>query len=59
MSDQLKLSRGVAKKAKKAATGPLFGPVVPAPATAPEAVAATVATLGTIQAIRARIGDPA
>lgn len=55
-NDQLKLSRAVARKAKKVATGPLLGPIEPAGA-APEAdVPATPAPLGTIQSVRERIG---
>ncbi len=54
-NDQLKLSRAVARRAKKVATGPLLGPIEPA-AQAPTAdVPATPAPLGTIQSVRERI----
>ena len=57
-NDQLKLSRAAVKRAKKVATGPLLGPIEPTP-RAPEAdVPATPAPLGTIQSVRARIGQP-
>lgn len=57
-TDQLKLSRAVAKRIKKVATGPLLGPIEPAARPADTEVAATPAPLGTIQDVRARIGQP-
>ncbi|MEB3329687.1 MAG: hypothetical protein VKQ33_10690 [Candidatus Sericytochromatia bacterium] len=58
MSEE-KLSRALQRQVKKAATGPLLGPVVPAPSGPPPAdqPATTRAPLGSIQAVRARIGD--
>lgn len=51
-----KLSRSLLRQVKKAATGPLLGPVEPAGPPAPDRpVAATPAPLGSIQAVRARI----
>ena len=58
-TDQLKLSRAVAKRIKKVATGPLLGPIEPgAPRPAAEGPA-TPAPLGTIQDVRARIQQAA
>jgi hypothetical protein len=54
-----KLSRTLQRQVKKAATGPLLGPIVPAsvPPGADAQAATTRAPLGSIQAVQARIGD--
>ena len=55
--DQLKLSRSVARRIKKVATGPLLGPVEPAAQAPAAAVPTTQAPLGTWQSVRERIGQ--
>lgn len=56
-NDQLKLSRAVARRIKKVATGPLLGPIEPGAKPPVADVAATPAPLGTIQSVRARIAQ--
>lgn len=58
-NDQLKLSRAVARRAKKVATGPLLGPIEPAAQPPLTDVPATPAPLGTIQSVRERIAQAA
>ena len=54
-NDQLKLSKSVAKRIKKVATGPLLGPIEPGALPSANDVPATPAPLGTIQSVRERI----
>jgi hypothetical protein len=54
-NDQLKLTKAVAKRIKKVATGPLLGPIEPMLQAPAGEVPATPAPLGTIQDVRERI----
>lgn len=54
-NDELKLSRAVARRIKKVATGPLLGPITPGVPAAPVKVQTTVARLGHFKDVQARI----
>jgi hypothetical protein len=53
--DSLKLSKATVKKINKVATGPLFNPVAGKDSQKPATEVSTVARLGTIQDVQARM----
>lgn len=54
-NDELRLSRAVARRIKKVATGPLLGPITPAGGATPTKAPTSVGRLGHFKDVQARI----